>query len=177
MFVMKKSVNVFEYSNRICSAMKRGVLLTTASGDKVNTMTIGWGHVGIEWGKAIFVAYVRESRYTKALLDETGEFTVNVPLEEADPKILGYCGTKSGRECDKIRDMDLTVVESEKIRVPGIKEFPLTLECKVLFSQVQDPVLLPPDIQKRFYPTDSGEFPDAHTAYYGEILNAYLITE
>jgi len=157
--------------------MRKGILLTTASGEKVNTMTIGWGHIGIEWGKPIFVAYVRESRYTKELLDETGEFTVNIPLEDADPKILGYCGTKSGRECDKIQDMALTIVEPETVHVPGIKEFPLTLECKVLFSQTQDPALLPEDIRKRFYPADAGMLPDAHTAYYGEILDAYLITE
>ena len=174
---MKKTVDVFEYANRIGSAMKKGILLTTASGDKVNTMTIGWGHIGIEWGRAIFVAYVRESRYTKKLLDETGEFTVNIPLEDADPKILGYCGTKSGRDCDKIRDMALTTEASRRISVPGIREFPLTLECKVIFRQVQNPELLPADIQNRFYPMDTSGFRDSHIAYYGEILDAYLITE
>lgn len=176
-FVMKKTVDVFSYSNCICNAMKKGILLTTASEEKVNTMTIGWGHIGIEWGRPVFVAYVRESRYTKRLLDETGEFTVNIPLEEGNSKILGYCGTKSGRDCDKIRDMCLTLEEPSSIRVPGIIEFPLTLECKVIYRQTEDPALLPPNIQERFYPADIEGFRDAHIAYYGEILDAYLISE
>lgn len=174
---MKKTVDVFDYSNRICNAMKKGVLLTTASGEKVNTMTIGWGHIGVEWGKNIFVAYVRESRYTRTLLDETGEFTINIPLDDIHSKTLGYCGTKSGRDCNKIRDMGLTLEEPRSISVPGIREFPLTLECKALFRQVQNPDLLPSDIIERFYPADTANFRDAHIAYYGEILDSYLITE
>jgi flavin reductase (DIM6/NTAB) family NADH-FMN oxidoreductase RutF len=174
---MKKTVDAFAYSNQICNAMKKGILLTTACGEQVNTMTIGWGHIGIEWGRPVFVAYVRESRYSKTLLDETGEFTVNIPVEEVDPKILGYCGTKSGRDCDKIRDMGLTLETPRKTGVPGIREFPLTLECKVLFRQTQNPELIPSDIQKRFYPADCAGLQDAHIAYYGEILDAYLITE
>ena len=62
---MRKNVNVFDYAGTICKAMKKGVLLTTKLGDAVNTMTIGWGMLGIEWGKPIFIALVRESRYTK----------------------------------------------------------------------------------------------------------------
>jgi len=128
---MKTKINAFDYASEICKALPKGILLTTKAGEQVNTMTIGWGHIGIEWGKPIFVAYVRESRHTKAMLEENGEFTVNVPLGEYDPKILGYCGTKSGRDTDKIADMNLTLVEGESVSVPGIKEFPLTLECRL----------------------------------------------
>ena len=77
---MKKYVDAFDYAGAICKTMPRGILLTTKRGDEVNTMTIGWGTIGIEWGKPVFVAYVRESRHTRKLLDETGEFTVNIPL-------------------------------------------------------------------------------------------------
>lgn len=169
---MKKTVDAFDYTNQICTAMKKGVLLTTASGETVNTMTIGWGHIGIEWGRPIFVAYVRESRYTKTLLDETGEFTVNIPLDSCDPKILGYCGSRSGRDCDKTKDLQLTLEEPNKIQVPGIKELPLTLECKVIYRQLEDMRLLPSDIQDRFYSEG-----DPHIAYYGQILDAYIIED
>ena len=79
-------------------------ILEMKAGDTVNTMTIGWGKIGIEWNKPVFIAYVRETRFTKQLLEENGEFTVNVPMGEYDPKILGYCGTKSGRDMDKIAE-------------------------------------------------------------------------
>ena len=55
---MKKIINAFDYASDICNAMKKGILLTTAADGKVNTMTIGWGFIGVEWGKPIFVALV-----------------------------------------------------------------------------------------------------------------------
>lgn len=175
---MKKQVNIFDYAGHICSSMKKGILLTTASGEKVNTMTIGWGHVGIEWGRSIFIAYVRESRFTKQMLEENGEFTVNIPYGECDGKILGYCGSRSGRDTDKIKDMNLTLEQPSTISVPGIKELPLTLECKVIYKQEQDLSQIPEDILQRFYPTEeSTGRPDGHTVYYGEILDAYLIED
>lgn len=173
---MKQPIDVFEYSGHIFSSMKKGILLTTASFGKVNTMTIGWGSIGIEWNRPVFIAYVRESRYTKALLEENGEFTVNIPFGEYDTKILGYCGTQSGRDCDKISDMSLSLEESNVVSVPGIKEFPLTLECKVIYKQMQDLGAIPGDILDRFYLTKEDGFRDYHIAYYGEIVDAYLIT-
>ena len=171
---MKKFVDPFDYAGVICKATKKGILLTTKAGEKVNTMTIGWGHLGIEWGKPICIVFVRESRHTKKLLDATGEFTVNIPLEAIDKKIIGYCGSKSGREVDKIKDLGLTLEEPAAISVPGIRQLPLTLECKVLFKNKQDEVRLPQEIRDRYYSggKNTGDF---HYAYYAEIVSAYLI--
>lgn len=176
---MRKNVNVFDYAETICKSVKKGVLLTTKHADAVNTMTIGWGFLGIEWGKPIFVALVRESRYTKEYLDATGEFTVNIPVSEIDTKILSACGTKSGREVDKIKLLNLELVDSEVVSVPGIRQLPLTLECKVIYQQVQNSAEIPTFAMDRYYPEvdmplPSGEKYDIHTAYYAEIVNAYL---
>ena len=141
-------------------------------------MTIGWGKIGIEWNKPVFIAYVRETRYTKQLLEEGGEFTVNIPYGAFDNKILGYCGTKSGRDTDKIRDLGLTLVESDVISVPGIRQLPLTLECRVIYKQQQDLSKMPKAVIDRFYPViNEAGFRDYHIAYYGEIVNAYLLEE
>ena len=152
--------------------MPRGILLTTKRGDEVNTMTIGWGTIGIEWGKPVFVAYARESRHTRKLLDETGEFTVNIPLKDVDRNIISVCGTKSGRDMNKIEALGLNLEPGDKVDVPGILELPLTLECKVLFRNVQDESRLPEPIRSRFY--TGGNNADYHIAYYGEILGAYI---
>ena len=174
---MKKEINVFDYAGDICKAMKKGVLLTTKAGNIVNTMTIGWGKIGIEWNRPVFIAYVRETRYTKSMLEMNGEFTVNIPYGELDSNILGYCGRKSGRDTDKIKDLGLTLVDSDAVSVPGIQELPLTLECKVIYKQKQDLSAIPEDMIKRYYPADDTGFQDYHYAYYGEIVNAYLIEE
>lgn len=174
---MKKQIEAFDYAGHICKSLPKGILLTTKSGEKVNTMTIGWGKIGIEWGKPIFIVYVRESRFTKQMLEENGEFTINVPYGDLDSKILGFCGTKSGRDVDKIAELGLTLEEGDAVSVPGIRELPLTLECKVIYKQKQDMTAIPSAIQNRYYPTDSCGMQDEHTAYYGEIVGAYIIGE
>lgn len=176
---MKKEINAFDYAGQICKALPKGILMTTKNDDFVNTMVIGWGHIGIEWGRPIFVAYVRESRYTKTMVENHGEFTINVPVGDVDSNIIKVCGTKSGRDMDKIKELGLHLVESDHVSVPGIKEMPLTLECKVIYKQKQDLSAIPEDILTRYYPEIpgadfDGQARDYHYAYYGEIVGAYL---
>ena len=172
---MKQIVDVFDYAGHICKSLRKGVLLTTASGDKVNSMTIGWGCIGIEWNRPVFIAYVRESRYTRQLLKENPEFTVNVPYGEFDGQILSVCGKESGREVDKIKKLGLALVPSDVVQVPSIQELPLTLECKVIYQKKQQEQELPDSVRRRFYPADDYGCADEHIAFYGEIVKAYLI--
>ncbi|MBO5317380.1 MAG: flavin reductase family protein [Oscillospiraceae bacterium] len=172
---MKKHIKVWDYAGRIAEELEKGVLLTTKSGDKVNSMTIGWGLLGIQWAKPVFVVLVRESRHTKKMLEENPEFTINIPLGAIDKSILGVCGTKSGRDMDKIAALGLTLEEGETVSVPAIKELPLTLECKVIYKQDQDPKAIAPEYDARFYAKGTANEGDYHTAYYGEITAAYIV--
>ena len=174
---MKQKINAFDYAGDICKALPGGVLLTTKANDQVNTMTIGWGHIGIEWGRPIFVAYVRKSRHTYKMLEENGEFTVNVPLGDVDKKILGFCGRTSGRDTNKIEALGLTLEDGNSVSVPGIKEFPITLECKVVYKQDQDLSAIAEDKRLRYYAPGTANDGDYHTAYYGEVLAAYIIED
>lgn len=171
---MKKMIDPFDYAGEFAKHMSKGILLTTKGQSGVNTMTIGWGTLGIEWGRPMFVAYVRESRFTKQLLDENPEFTINCPVGELDGKILGFCGTKSGRDLDKIKELCLDLEEPDQISVPGIRQLPLTLECKVVYRNPQPTENLPQVILDRYYPEKDG-IRDFHHAYYGEIVSAYII--
>lgn len=174
---MKRKINVWDYAGTICEQTGKGILVTTKANGKVNTMTIGWGTLGIQWGKPIFIVFVRESRYTKQMLDENPEFTINVPLNGCDKSILSLCGTRSGRDMDKIAELGLTLEAGETISVPGIKELPLTLECKVIYKQDQDPDAINEENTVRYYPKDVKGNGDYHTAYYGQILSAYIIED
>lgn len=177
---MKETVSAFDRAGQILEALPGGILLTTQADGQVNTMTIGWGTIGIEWGRPIFTVYVREGRHTRALLDKNPEFTINVPVDAAAKSILGYCGSHSGRDGDKIAALGLHLEPANKISVPGIRELPLTLECRVLYRQKQVLAEMPQDIRERFYPQEvPGSAPranqDVHIAYYGEIVDAYLL--
>ena len=176
---MKKEINPFDYAGEILKALPKGILLTSEAEDCVNAMTIGWGTLGLEWGVPIFAAYVRTGRFTHELIERTGEFTICVPygdkFSKEVTKVVGICGSKSGRDLDKLAKAGVHTVDADIVRPPAIKELPLTLECRVVFSQLQ-PVK---DISYRFgkfYP-ESGEHSAPHVAYYGEILKAYLIED
>ena len=173
---MKEFVNPFDYANEINHALEKGILLTTKADGKVNTMTIGWGMLGIQWNKPIFIGLVRGCRHTYSMLEANPEFTVNIPLGALDKNIIRICGTKSGRDTDKFRELGLTTEEPEVISVPGIRQVPLTLECKVLYKQQQYPEHLLSKEPLRFYQENPASIQDDyHTAYYGEIVSAYII--
>ncbi|WP_101773827.1 flavin reductase family protein [Peptostreptococcus faecalis] len=177
---MKREINVFDYGGEIIKNVEKGVLLTTKADEKVNTMTISWGTLGIEWAKPIFTVFVREKRFTHEQLNKNGEFTINISLEESNNQVLSYCGTKSGKDIDKIKELGLILEEPECISVPGIRELPLTLECKVIYKQKKDSDEISEEDKLRFYPqdiesSDPGSNKDFHTAYYGEIVKAYII--
>lgn len=176
---MKEEIKVTDYANLITEALPKGILLNSQH-EKFDSMVIGWGGLGTVWGKSTFTVYVRQHRYTKSQLDATGEFTISVPLDKAIPLISKVCGTKSGRDFDKEKEAHLTLEPPMVNNVPGIKEYPLTLECKVLYSQKQDLEKIPADIREQMYPQDvDGTYfmanQDPHTAYIGEIVAAYII--
>ena len=102
------------------------------------------------------------------------EFTVSTFLGKPYPQISRVCGTLSGRDVDKEREAGLTLEEPGIIHTPGIREYPLTLECRVLYVQDQDVRLLPEEIRMQMYPETDGTA-DFHTMDVGEIVDAYLI--
>lgn len=145
-----------------------GLLLVGAKKDgKSNVMTIGWGLVGVVWRNPTFLVLVRPSRFTHEFIEDTGEFTVNVPRNGME-KIVDYCGGVSGREVDKFEKCELTAVRGKKLKVPVIKECTVHYECKVVHKLEVKPRLVPGPARKKFYAKD-----DFHTLYFGEILAVY----
>lgn len=171
--IEKIPFSVDEKAEYILSALRKGILLTTSADGKTDTMTIGWGALGIDWSEPVFIVYVRDSRYTKKLLDANGEFTLNIPLPDQDARrILSFAGTRSGRDVDKLEELNLHTVKGSAVSVPGILEVPMTVECRVLYQQKQDPAAIPEEILSSHYPLS-----DFHTAYTARIVDAYILQE
>ena len=76
---------------------------------------------------------------------------------------------------DKIAQLGLTLEEGETVSVPGIRQLPLTLECKVIYKQDQVLDAIDPDSRNRYYAAGTVNENDYHTAYYGLITAAYII--
>ncbi|MGV8983709.1 flavin reductase family protein [Clostridium sp.] len=147
----------------------QGAFLTVKSGDKINTMTIGWGNVGYVWNKPIFTVMVRKSRYTYDFMENSDNFTVSIPLSKNLKSALAVCGSRSGRDIDKFKECNLTLEESKNVDTPIISECELHYECKIVYKQEMNPELLSKDIVEKSYKTG-----DYHTLYYGEIVETYI---
>lgn len=167
MSIQKISFN--ERSKEALEQIIKGAFLTVKDGDRVNTMTIGWGNIGIVWNKPIFMVAVRYSRYTYNLLENSKEFTVSIPINKDLKKELAYCGRYSGRDVDKFKECNLTTVEGQKISAPIIGECDLHYECKVVYQQAMEPATLSKDIKDKFYTNN-----DFHVLYFGEIVDSYM---
>jgi flavin reductase (DIM6/NTAB) family NADH-FMN oxidoreductase RutF len=142
-----------------------GILLAATDSDgRLNPMTIGWGVFGWIWGRAIFTVLVRPSRFTYRCIEASGDFTVNVqPGERKD--LASFCGSVSGRDCDKMSKLELTALPSRHIRSAGIAECPIVFECAVVHRNNILPPELIRDITSSYYA--EGDF---HRLYFGQIL-------
>lgn len=101
---------------------------------KANIITLGM-YMAISFDPPLVCIGISPKRYSHRIIEETGEFVVNVPsidLEEA----MHFCGTRSGRDCDKFKETGLTPVPASRVRPPLIKECYGHLECKVVQSYV-----------------------------------------
>ena len=113
---------VFDLSGLALKRMAARGIFLTAGKNKPNTMTMGWGSVSVYWGKPVFIAPVRKSRYSFKLLEECGEFTLSVPAEHDDfGEQLRLCGSRSGRDCDKYALAGLKIRPAREIETPVIE--------------------------------------------------------
>jgi flavin reductase (DIM6/NTAB) family NADH-FMN oxidoreductase RutF len=162
----KEAIHYAEYFDQVCRALGDwGALIVSLDSEgKANPMTIGWGTLGIVWGRPMWAVLVRPSRYTYGCLEHTGDFTVNVPPSALD-QVAMFCGTVSGRDHDKVAEKGLTLVPSETVRSPGLAECPIIYECRIVQKTDVDPAAFDPTIVAQCYP--QGDF---HRVYFGEIL-------
>ena len=145
-------------------------LLTAGTADRCNTMTIGWCQAGRLWGLQTCTVYVRPERHTYSFMEGQEYFTVSVL--PADMKTaMSLCGTKSGRDMDKIKECGLTV-RTGTGGAPFFEEAELVLVCRTLYVQDLDPACALPAGEEKVLP-NYGAKGGWHRAYTGEIVEAY----
>ena len=99
---------------------------------KYNLITVAWAGIVCSNPPMVSVS-IRPERYSRGLIESTGEFTVNLPTV-AMAETVDYCGMVSGRDMDKFKAAALTAKRGSKVAAPIVDECPLSLECKVLHS-------------------------------------------
>lgn len=141
---------------------KDWMLVTVPNGDTVNPMTASWGGTGILWTKPVAFVFLRPQRYTRELMDQTEVFSLAF-LDEQYRQQLGYCGSHSGRDEDKMAHCGFRVAREGA--VPYIEQAKLVLLCKKLYRQPLEAAgFIEKDLDTEHYPGK-----DHHVLYVGEI--------
>jgi flavin reductase (DIM6/NTAB) family NADH-FMN oxidoreductase RutF len=161
-----RQVDYMEAAERAMKQIKEGAFLTVKAGESLNTMTIGWGTIGYVWRKPIFMIAVRSSRHTFGLVEKAPDFSVTVPYGDMR-QALAFCGTRSGKDTDKIKACSLETAPARTIATPIIRTAGLHFECRTVLRSAIDPERLDASYDF-FYPEK-----DYHTLYFGEILACY----
>ena len=161
-----KNVDYMAVAEGAMAKIKKGVFLTVKDVNRLNTMAIGWATIGFCWKKPIFMVMVRNSRHTFSVIENAADFTVSIPVDDMKKEVM-YCGTKSGREVDKFKELGLETKKAQQTTSPIIDVAGLHIECRIVHKSAMDPQFLSENYNS-LYPEK-----DYHTPYYGEILECY----
>jgi len=147
---------------------KQWMLLTGGNKEKYNTMTASWGQLGVLWNKNVLTCYIRPNRYTYEFIDKDECFTASFFGEEYR-NALSFCGSHSGRDCNKAKETGLTPAEIDGCMT--FAEAELVLVCRKLYSyDLQESGFLTDDgIPGKFFSSDP-----YHRAYISEIVGVYV---
>jgi len=106
-----------------------------------NIMVAGW-FVPLSGEPPLVGIALAEQRYSLQLILETKEFVIALPSEDMAQEVL-VCGTKSGRDIDKLRETNLNRLPARKVKVPLIDGCVVNFECRLVEDlPVGDHVLL-----------------------------------
>jgi flavin reductase (DIM6/NTAB) family NADH-FMN oxidoreductase RutF len=161
---MFKEIEFTDVKENVVDLLKNQWALVTA-GDSTgcNTMTVSWGAVGELWGVDTATIYIRPQRYTEEFLNSNDYFTLSFYNPEDKKRIHGVCGSKSGRDVDKIKECGLTPCFDEK--APYFTEAKIVLICRKMAKCKIDPEeFIDKSIVDKWYPGS-----DFHFVYYGAI--------
>ncbi|MCJ7548033.1 MAG: flavin reductase family protein [Deltaproteobacteria bacterium] len=162
-----KDLNYMTIAEDAIKKIKKGAFLTVKAGNALNTMTIGWATFGFIWQKPIMMVAVRSSRHTFGIIEAAEDFTVTVPAGDMG-KEIALCGSKSGRDVDKLKMGNLETSKGSKVVSPIIKTPGYHYECKIVYKSAMNPAYL-----DKNYDTSLYSLKDYHTLYFGEILACY----
>lgn len=143
------------------------MLITAGNDNKFNMMTASWGGLGRLYNKPVAICFIAPTRYTYQLMESNDTYTLSF-YTEAYRDALNVCGSKSGKDTDKVKESGLTPVSTPA----GSKAFAeawLIVECRKMVSQpVSYDGINDAELKKNW----NGK--QMHKMYIGEIINIYV---
>lgn len=164
---MKKEISARELQGNFIKMLSEDwALLTAGTIDNFNTMTVSWGGIGELWNKDVGFVFVRPQRYTYEFIENNDYFSLSFFGGEFK-KELGLCGSKSGRDIDKIAETGLIPVDLGN--TVDFEQAKITIVMKKLAYQDMKPDgFLDESIIKNYANNDF------HRIYVGEIVKVFV---
>ncbi len=165
----KRDLSVLS-ENMIEAISKEWMLVTAGTTDKWNTMTASWGSLGFLWGRPVAFVFVRPERYTHEFIECNDRLTLAF-LGAGNRAILNYCGSHSGRDCDKAAETGLAPVATPEGAVT-FEQARLTLVGRKLYrTELKESEFIDKSCLERWYGPGPGQ--SLHTVYVVEIEGIY----
>jgi flavin reductase (DIM6/NTAB) family NADH-FMN oxidoreductase RutF len=144
------------------------MLVTAGNSEKFNTMTANWGGAGYLWNRPVVFIFVRPERYTYGFIENSDGFTLSF-FDEKYHDALNLCGSKSGRDCNKVAEAGLTPFFTEAGN-PAFTEAGLVIECRKLYaSRLTKDAFIDSEPLKTHYSTGG----NLHKLYSAEIVRVW----
>jgi flavin reductase (DIM6/NTAB) family NADH-FMN oxidoreductase RutF len=143
-------------------------LITAGDTISYNTMTASWGGIGNLWNMPVSFIFVKPQRYTFGFIEKSKTYTLCFFDHKQYSKALLVCGTKSGRDGDKIKEAGLTPVVLPSGMI-GFAEARLIIECEVVYSDFLSPEGMELQETKDWYKEK-----DYHKMYAGKITGVWV---
>ena len=124
-------ISPYKLDNALKLIGKDWMLITVKDGEGANAMTASWGCMGVLWNKPVAVCFIRPQRYTYGLAENEERMSLAF-FGEGYREALSLCGSKSGRDCDKLSLAGLTV--SDVYGVPVIDQASTVVIGKKLYA-------------------------------------------
>lgn len=166
----KQDISILAKEDVVSLISKEWMLVTAGDKEKFNTMTASWGGIGFIWNKPVAFIFIRSERFTHEFIENNERLTLSFYGEDYR-KALQICGSKSGRDTDKVEATGLTPTELESGSMT-FGEARMTLDCKKLFkSTMQEESFMDNEFFKKFYNEKPGG--SLHDLYIIEIESIY----
>lgn len=166
-----KSVAIKDLNENFFEAIgKEWMLVTAGNKEHFNTMTASWGGIGFLWNKPVVFVFIRPERYTFEFIEKQEYFTLSF-LGKENKSIYNFCGSKSGREVDKVKETGLRPVVTDKGNIL-FEQGRLGLECRKLFiTDMKEENFLDYSVYEKWY---GGTHGNLHRVYVAEITDAWI---
>ena len=105
------------------------VLVSCGTMESANMLTVAWTGI-INTDPAMTYISVRPERYSYDIIKKSREFVINLTTEDL-AFATDYAGVTTGKKIDKFKELNLTPEKGYNVSAPGIKESPVSIECKV----------------------------------------------